>query len=99
MADAVSPLKAGRPVTISYNTAPSENRSDRPSTASPRACSGDMYAAVPMTAPGLDVVGDATTVREADLLSSGSPPLANPKSSSFTDPAPVTLTFAGFKSR
>ena len=69
MADAVSPLNAGRPVTISYNTAPSENRSERPSTGSPRACSGDMYAAVPMTAPGLDVVGDAATVPEADLVS------------------------------
>src|SRR6187200_3360304 len=68
-ADAVSPLNAGRPVTISYNTAPSENKSARPSTASPLACSGDMYAAVPIIAPGPDVVGAAGTVPAADPVS------------------------------
>ncbi len=38
----VSPENAGLPVAISYSTAPSEKRSVRESTASPRACSGDM---------------------------------------------------------
>ena len=38
----VAPLNGGRPVTISYSTAPSEKRSVRTSTSSPRACSGDM---------------------------------------------------------
>src|SRR5579883_3564045 len=32
------------PVQSQYNTAPRLNRSDRASTFSPRACSGDMYA-------------------------------------------------------
>lgn len=93
MADAVSPLNAGRPAIISYMTAPSENRSDRASTGSPRACSGDMYAAVPMIAPGLDVVVEVVTASEAARLSSWSTPLATPKSSSFTRPESVTLMF------
>ena len=36
------PAKATRPVTISYRTTPSENRSARPSTGRPSACSGLM---------------------------------------------------------
>ena len=44
--------------------------SSRPSSGSPRACSGDMYAAVPMTAPGRDEVGDPITALEADSASS-----------------------------
>ena len=38
----VAPEKAGRPVAISYSTRPREKRSLRPSSALPRACSGDM---------------------------------------------------------
>ena len=42
----------GCPVTISYSTTPSEKMSVRASSGSPRTCSGDMYATVPMTIPG-----------------------------------------------
>ena len=42
MTAVVWPLKVWTPVAISYITTPSENRSLRWSTASPRACSGDM---------------------------------------------------------
>src|SRR5512143_3539965 len=48
----VLPWKGGFPVAISYSTAPREKRSLRVSAASPLACSGDMYAAVPTTASG-----------------------------------------------
>lgn len=37
-----SPLKARRPETISYSTAPKLNRSERASASLPRTCSGDM---------------------------------------------------------
>ncbi len=52
MAD-VLPPKAVTPVAISYSTAPNEKRSLRWSSASPRACSGDMYAAVPTVEPAI----------------------------------------------
>ncbi len=39
------------PVSISNNTAPNAQISARLSTGFPRACSGDMYAAVPMITP------------------------------------------------
>jgi hypothetical protein len=38
----VVPGKGRRPVDASYRTAPKEKRSERLSTSSPRACSGDM---------------------------------------------------------
>ena len=40
--NAESPRKARRPVTISYSTDPKLKTSERPSTARPSACSGDM---------------------------------------------------------
>jgi hypothetical protein len=43
-----SPSNARRPVSISYSTHPNAQISTRLSTALPRACSGAMYAAVPM---------------------------------------------------
>ena len=49
----VSPLNACCPVAISYSTSPNENTSVRASSGSPRACSGDMYEAVPITMPVL----------------------------------------------
>jgi hypothetical protein len=49
----VLPEKAGRPAAISYKTAPNENRSLRASNASPRACSGDIYAIVPTATPAV----------------------------------------------
>ena len=42
---------AGRPVNISYNTQPNAQMSVCASTRCPRACSGDMYAAVPRIIP------------------------------------------------
>jgi hypothetical protein len=39
---AVEPPNGTVPVAISYSTTPSENKSDRKSSASPRACSGDI---------------------------------------------------------
>ena len=55
----VDPEKGTTPVAISYSTTPSENRSERASSSSPRACSGDMYATVPIELPGL--VRDASS--------------------------------------
>ena len=49
----VPPGNGTDPVAISYSTTPSENKSDRASNSSPRACSGDMYAIVPIELPGL----------------------------------------------
>ena len=49
----VSPRNGSVPVAISYKTAPKENRSVRASSSLPLACSGDMYATVPMAVPGL----------------------------------------------
>ncbi len=50
---AVAPENGRIPVAISYSTTPSENKSERASNSSPRACSGDMYATVPTLLPGL----------------------------------------------
>lgn len=46
---AESPLNGGRPVSNSNSTQPVEYRSERWSTTSPRACSGERYCAVPTT--------------------------------------------------
>ena len=49
--ETVSPSKSRRPVSISKRTTPKAQMSARLSTALPRACSGDMYAAVPRMRP------------------------------------------------
>src|SRR5260370_19930305 len=49
----LSPRNGKVPVAISYNTAPNENRSVRPSSSLARTCSGDIYATVPSVEPGL----------------------------------------------
>ena len=73
------PPKAFLAVPISYSTMPSENRSLRASTASPRACSGDMYAMVPTASPGL--VKFAAVVASSTLAAPKALRLfANPKS-------------------
>jgi len=74
--------------------------SDRRSASEPRACSGDMYAAVPMITPA----SVARMVRVGEVAASaetGSPEsaLASPKSSTLTRPSGVTLILAGFRSR
>ena len=48
---AVDPVNGSSPVSISYSTQPSENKSLRPSRSSPDACSGLMYAGVPTVTP------------------------------------------------
>ena len=47
----VRPENGSFPVAISYSTTPNENRSERSSISSPRACSGDMYDSVPSACP------------------------------------------------
>ena len=61
VSDVVSPPNARRPVSISYSTHPKAQMSVRLSTALPRACSGDMYGAVPSSTPsivGAIIVGE-----------------------------------------
>ena len=60
--------------------------SERRSTSSPRACSGEAYAAVPTVLP--------VFVRTACPAS-----FATPKSRIFASPLAVTMIFAGFTSR
>ena len=65
----------------------------------PRACSGDMYAAVPTMRPGTDPdisVGEFETVVCTAVLSIA---FANPKSSTLTFPSGVSFTLAGLRSR
>ena len=47
----LSPWNGRWPVSIWYSTMPAENRSERPSSLSPLACSGDMYCGVPRMSP------------------------------------------------
>ncbi|CAM4044273.1 hypothetical protein COSO111634_31930 [Corallococcus soli] len=67
-----SPWNRRPPVSSSHSTTPSANTSVRASTLSPRACSGDMYANLPLSTPGL-----------VSVL----PAFAMPKSVSFTAPS------------
>src|SRR5262249_15140151 len=45
------PSNGANPVTIWYKTIPSENRSDRVFCGSPKICSGERYAGVPIIRP------------------------------------------------
>ena len=47
----LAPWNGRCPVTISYSSTPTLKRSLRGSSSSPRACSGDMYGAVPTMSP------------------------------------------------
>ena len=51
VSDTVSPSNTRCPVSISKRTTPKAQMSARLSTGLPRACSGDIYAAVPMITP------------------------------------------------
>ena len=62
--------------------------SERASTVSPRACSGDRYWAVPMTAAVCVIVADVSETARA-----------MPKSITLIEPAGVSITFAGLMSR
>ena len=98
-----SPSKGRRAVNISSNTTPNAHRSLRLSITFPAACSGLMYAAVPMMTPrsvkaGLVIVG-ASASTAPSLAASESSAFASPKSRTFTVPSGLTLMFAGFRSR
>jgi len=84
---------------ISYSTTPNAQMSARLSTGLPRACSGDMYAAVPRMTPAC--VAAMLTVGEASELAAAaaSATFANPKSRTFTVPSGLILTLPGFRSR
>ena len=84
----VSPVNGRTPASISYSITPIAHTSAPGPTnlAPPRACSGAMYAGVPMTAP--------VCVRSAPP-----PRLASPKSATFSTPAASRRTFPGFRSR
>ena len=78
--------------------------SARLSTVRPRACSGDMYAAVPRMIPacvmaGEVSVGDSNGDPAAVAAPPGSIALASPKSRTLTVPSSRTFTFAGLRSR
>ena len=94
----VSPVKARRPVTISYKTAPNEKMSDRASTGLPSACSGDMYAVVPTIVPWFVKGAVAVSIwlsvpwRKGGAFTS----LAKPKSSSLTRSSRSTIMLPGF---
>ena len=75
------------PVVISYSRTPSAKRSDGGPASAPAACSGAMYAGVPMTARGCVRVGSGVSVI-----------FARPKSSTFM-PCRVIITLPGLRSR
>ena len=89
VASAVSATNGGRPATISYSTIPSEYMSLRGSAASPLACSGEKYVAVPITEP--------SCVRPSSWPASIA--RAMPKSATLATPSSVMRMFAGFTSR
>jgi hypothetical protein len=85
----LSPTKGGRPVSVSYSRQPAEYRSLRASTASPRACSGDRYWAVPTTAWVWVIVAEESATARA-----------MPKSMTLTmSEFSQYITFAGLMSR
>ena len=97
-----SPANSRCAVSISNSTTPKAQMSARLSTALPRACSGDMYAAVPRIMPrcGHRRRRHRRRARRRWLRGrAGSSAFASPKSSTFTVPSGRTLMFAGFRSR
>ena len=63
VATALLPVKGRWPVAIWYSTTPRENKSVRGSSSSPRACSGDIYTAVPKISPAI-VNGSSTVISD-----------------------------------
>ena len=70
----------------------------RASTSWPRACSGDMYAAVPTTIPA-SVFNTVRVVSAPASSGAVGASLASPKSSTFTKPSGRSMTFSGLMSR
>src|SRR5262245_30886419 len=68
-----SPSNAGLAVSISYRTQPNAQRSLRLSAALPRACSGDMYAAVPSRTPTPVIIGDVIVGDTDNMLGAFEP--------------------------
>ncbi len=96
----LSPLNAMVPANISKRTHPKPQMSARRSTGRPFACSGGMYAAVPMMTPACVArFGSVGELRMSELTTGPSSALARPKSSSLTVPSALTFMFAGFTSR
>jgi hypothetical protein len=92
----LGPAKGERPASISYSITPSDQMSVRASTCWPRACSGDMYAAVPTTVPA-SVLTPIWVVSAPPPTTGAS--LARPKSSTLTTPSGRSMTFSGLMSR
>ena len=92
VSEIVSPLKSFLPVSISQSTTPNAQISERRSAVLPRACSGLMYAAVPMSTPAWvawrDRVGESDSPEAGALLSSNA--FANPKSRILMSPSSET---------
>ena len=80
--------------SVSNNTMPKLKMSERWSTCSQRACSGDMYAVVPGISPGSVSAEAVFNSRPAD-----SDVLAMPKSSTFAWFRRVSMMFCGLMSR
>jgi hypothetical protein len=93
------PSNARFPVSISYNTAPSEKISERASSSLPSTCSGDMYWNVPTIVPSW-VKGDRCGAVAVSVASEaeGIVGRARPKSRSFA-PVEVSMMLPGFRSR
>ena len=91
----VAPVNVSLPVSISNSTMPSEKMSVRRSTASPSACSGDMYATVPSVVSGLV----ASIVVAASRSMPPAVHVARPKSRILAAPFGVTMMFEGLMSR
>ena len=92
------PVNGFFPVAISNSITPKENMSLRTSRSSDRACSGDIYTAVPGITP--TCVSDSSS--EESVVVPTLPSLASfakPKSRIFTCPFGVRKIFAGLMSR
>jgi len=93
--DGVPPVNGATPVTISYRTTPRLKMSLRPSTGRPRACSGDMYLAVPTMIPGCVSLDES----RRPVTAASSVKRAIPKSTTFTTPSGRIMMFSGLISR
>ncbi len=99
----VSEANSRVPVSISHSTTPNAQMSARASTVPPRACSGDMYAAVPRITPATVPRAGDVSVGECVRFTPPAPPKAAPAgpddeaapagSIAFARPKSSTLTF------
>ena len=66
-ASSVSRRNSRRPDSASHSTTPSENTSERWSTGSPEACSGDMYSTLPLRPPTCVSLMRPCALRDAEV--------------------------------